>query len=282
MKYTFTLKDIVYTITSASINFDEGDEGLVIYPEITAKAKDRKIDYDLSEIRLYHNDGIQTFAKKPKDLIGKSFVWNGASTEHGENAGYLCVGEHSPIENGKIEILDVKRNSIRIKWNGKADVDWDENYGEDVPFETEFSAQLSPSVMYTDFYFLEEPKTEVGNTVFEVTDTEELQAAMMEAWKKHKAKEQAFITAKQSFKITHLGKEYRAEISFDNAPVTAVTPLTLQCGRNGDGAAITVSDECPLSIEFNVSFYISDLNESGSPVEPYFKTSHIFLRVSKR
>ncbi len=283
MKYKFTLKDIVYTITTASVNFEESENGLVIYPEIVASTNAKNVDYDLSEVRLYHNDGIQTFAKKPKDLIGKSFVWNGTSNEHGENAGCLCVGEHSPIENGKIEILDVKRNSVKIKWSGEADVDWDEKYGEDVPFETEFSAQLSPSVRYLSLYFLKKPIEVLGDTVFEVTDTEELQAAMMEAWKKHKVKEQAFITAKQKFKITHLGKEYQAEIVFDNAPVTEDTPLVLRCGEKGKGAVMTITPECPRKIKFDyVWFYITDFNGAGPPVEPYFQAVNITLRVSKR
>ncbi len=283
MKYTFTLKDIVYTVTSSSINFEESDGGLVIYPEITAKAKDKKVDYELSEIRLYHNSGINTGVKDKKQLIGKRFVWESDTNEHGEEAGFLCVGEHSPINKGVIEILDVKRNSVTIKWSGSADVDWDEKYGEDVPFETEFSAQLSPSVRYLSLYFLKKPTEVLGDTVFEVTDTEELQAAMMEAWKKHKAKEQAFITAKQKFKITHLGKEYQAEISLDNAPVTEDTPLVLKCGEKGKGAVMTITPECPCKIKFDyVWFYISDFNGAGPPVEPHFQAVNITLRVSKR
>ncbi len=283
MKYKFTLKDIVYTITTAAINFDENEDGLVIYPEIVATTKDKKVDYELSEIRLYHNSGIQTGVKNKRELIGRKFVWEGDTNELGEEAGFLCVGEHSPVNKGVIEILDVKRNSVMIRWTGSADVNWDEKYGDDVPFETEFSAQLSPSVLYLSLYFLKKPIEVLGDTVFEVTDTEELQAAMMEAWKKHKAKEQAFITAKQKFRITHLGNEYQAEIVFDNAPVTEDTPLVLLCGEKGKGAVMTITPECPRKIKFDyVWFYITDFNGAGPPVEPYFQTANITLRVSKR
>lgn len=82
-------------------------------------AKNDQVEQELSEIHLYHNNGFQTGVKRIKELVGKKYVWEEAYNDQGEEAGFLCVLEHENVTQGIIEIMDVGRNEITLKWKGK-------------------------------------------------------------------------------------------------------------------------------------------------------------------
>lgn len=72
------------------------------------------MDYELRTIRLYHNNGFHIGVKEPNKLIGKSFEWNEAYNNKGEEAGTLYVLEHEDVTSGKIDILDVTQDLIKV------------------------------------------------------------------------------------------------------------------------------------------------------------------------
>ncbi len=89
---------------------------------------------------LYHNNGFRMDVKSWKDLEGMSKTWESDCNEDGEEAGYLYVFEHEDVTSGTIEFLKREGNVFYVKWNGTANVFWNDEYGEDVPFEFEGDA----------------------------------------------------------------------------------------------------------------------------------------------
>lgn len=134
------LNDVSYKIVSSGIGVYETNEGIQLFPEVTAK--NDQVEQELSEIHLYHNNGFQTGVKRIKELAGKKYVWEEAYNDQGEEAGFLCVLEHENVTQGIIEIMDVGRNEITLKWKGKANIFWSDSFGADVPFETVLQMKL--------------------------------------------------------------------------------------------------------------------------------------------
>ena len=57
-KEYFILNDVSYKIVSSGIGVYETNEGIQLFPEVTAK--NDQVEQELSEIHLYHNNGFQT------------------------------------------------------------------------------------------------------------------------------------------------------------------------------------------------------------------------------
>lgn len=140
----FRLKDYEYEVTSCSVAFDldPDDQTLCMFIDIDANAVSEDMEYELRSIRLYHNNGFRTGVKNVKYLKGRTFKWTEEFNSRDEEAGTMYVVEHENISSGTIEIVDVTKESISIKWNGLANIYWDDEFGENVPFETEVVAQL--------------------------------------------------------------------------------------------------------------------------------------------
>ena len=47
------------------------------------------------------------------------------------------------VTKGTIEVLKVEDHSITIHWNGTGNIYWDNEFGKDVPFDTEFTTEFS-------------------------------------------------------------------------------------------------------------------------------------------
>ena len=72
----FILKDILYHVTYPSLCAHYQDMELVLFPEVEAETKDEKVEYEMSSVRLYHNNGFIRIllilrACRGKNLYGK-------------------------------------------------------------------------------------------------------------------------------------------------------------------------------------------------------------------
>ncbi len=115
---------------------------------------------------LYHNNGFRMDVKSWKDLEGMSKTWESDCNKDGEEAGSLYVFEHEDVTSGKIEFLKREGNVFHVKWSGTANVFWDDEYDEDVPFEFEgdatFRALLASGVDATN---LDDMKIELSKYI---------------------------------------------------------------------------------------------------------------------
>lgn len=142
LEQKFILKDIVYDVHASNIKVEYDDMDIILFPEVNASIEDDNVEYEMSTVSLYHNEGFNTHTSKLTNLKGKKFIWNSAYNKDKEEAGILCVQEHENVVKGTIEILDIENNNITIKWSGLANVGWNDQYGKNVPFETTFIAKL--------------------------------------------------------------------------------------------------------------------------------------------
>lgn len=137
----FILKDIVYEVTGVSIYTEFFHSEIIISLDIEAETKD-SVDYEFRRVRLYHEDGFNTHTTTFEELKGKKFDMELDPDSDESSAGSLYVLEHEDITMGTIEILDVTEGKITIRWNGLANVYANEMYGENVPFDTVFTADI--------------------------------------------------------------------------------------------------------------------------------------------
>ncbi|MCI9033038.1 MAG: hypothetical protein HFJ08_03095 [Lachnospiraceae bacterium] len=90
--------------------------------------------YESVSPRLYHNNGFALKLSSWKDLEGQTLTWVSEYNDNEEEAGCLCVFEHEDVTKGKIEFLQRRGNIFFMRWSGTANVYWNDEYGEDVPF----------------------------------------------------------------------------------------------------------------------------------------------------
>lgn len=64
------MKDVTYKIVDSNIGLYETNEGILLFLEVTAK--NDQVEYALSKLHLYHNNGFQTGVKKIAELAGQS------------------------------------------------------------------------------------------------------------------------------------------------------------------------------------------------------------------
>lgn len=138
----FRLKNIEYEISSCWVSLNYEDTGIHMYIEVNAETRNQEVDFELRNVILYHNNGFDTNVKKPKQLENKKFVWDNPNNEKNEEAGYFYVLEHEDVTKGTIEILKVDKNNVTIRWSGTANIFWNSEFGENVPFDTEFTTTI--------------------------------------------------------------------------------------------------------------------------------------------
>lgn len=141
----FKVKGIDFDISNKDVWINYHNREILLYIELGFETESKKIPYELQMGRLYHHNGFNTHIKDPKQLVGAKFVWTDCENQEGTEAGYFAMVEHESVTSGTIEILDITQNTIHIKWTGTANIYWNKKFGEDVPFETEFTAQIDTS-----------------------------------------------------------------------------------------------------------------------------------------
>ena len=237
-KGIFLLKDISYTIIGSSVSVDKEGENIFLTLEVNAETKDSDIYYEMRSLRLYHNDGFCTHAAKAQALKGKKFVWESHYNENEEAAGFLCVQEHEEVTKSVIEILNISGNRMTVRWSGEANVFWDENYDEDVPFETVFEVKL-PKTSYRINVYKSLSVNVDKDTRIEL-NKEDLEALNKELvlygeLKKKDWNTKLNIDTVLGFTVTHKGKEYAGKVTFLEGKIKHKTDF---------------DDSCPIRVTF--------------------------------
>lgn len=133
--------DFVYELSDEELEeLDEGEEPF----------------YESVSPRLYHNNGFVLNISSWKELEGQTLVWESEYNANGEEAGFLCVFEHEAVTKGKIEFLERRGNVFWVRWSGTANVYWNDEYGEDVPFLFEGEVRFTGIGAYSDVELSEE------------------------------------------------------------------------------------------------------------------------------
>lgn len=102
--------------------------------ELEELDEDEEPFYESVSPRLYHNNGFVVNISSWKELEGQTLVWESEYNANDEEAGFLYVFEHEAVTKGKIEFLERRGNLFMVRWSGTANVYWNDEYGEDVPF----------------------------------------------------------------------------------------------------------------------------------------------------
>ena len=112
--------------------------------------------YETVSPSLYHNNGFTLNISSWKELEGQTLVWESEYNENDEEAGYLCVFEHEAVTKGTIEFLERRGNIFLVRWSGTANVYWNDEYGEDVPFVFEGEVRFTGIGACSDVELTEE------------------------------------------------------------------------------------------------------------------------------
>lgn len=223
---TFTLADIVYDVTYTDLCYHFENGNIILYPEVDAETEDEDVEYDMSCVHLYHNNGFCTNVSNLESLKGKKFVWESTYNENDEEAGCLCVQEHELLSSGTIEILDIQNNHITIRWSGLANVYWDETYGADVPFDTTFTAEIPQDVAIHQLDTYKSTKTKIYDNLY-------LELLDLDAFNHHlkQTSDDTPWNIKLSFKVIYFDKEYLGDISlsFQKNKLIGTTALDADC-----------------------------------------------------
>lgn len=238
----FVLKDIVYDITDSFIGVGSENMEIFLFPEVNAETEDEDVEYDMNYVRLYHNNGFNTHISNFGELKGKSFVWDSEYNSDGEEAGFLYVQEHEDVTKGTIEILDVKDGRMTVKWSGLANVFWSEEYGENVPFETIFSASLPERMIYS-------LNTQNGIEM-KVDELTRLEILNLEQFEEEVARVSATrqwddFNTTLDFKLTYAHSDYFGTVIFTNGKNNYLLVFDENCPRkvNFEGVGLEFGHE---------------------------------------
>ena len=236
----FRLNNIEYQVESCSVRFDiiPHNQNLKMFIDIDAKTDNDSIDSELCEIHLYHNNGFEIGGKSLRNLTGKKFEWTKATNRMGEEAGTLYVLEHEEVTSGVIEILGINKETICIKWTGLANIYWNDEFGENVPFETEIETKIPEIPKFKVINGMETTKAKLDkNTELELLNFDEIlkecnrcrvmwQNNDRDAWEKY--------DAILNLKIIYKGVEYNGQAIYKGSAT--------QCN-------MVLDDNCPVKIK---------------------------------
>ncbi|MDE6620861.1 MAG: hypothetical protein K2K74_10320 [Lachnospiraceae bacterium] len=124
--------------------------------ELEELDEDEEPFYESVSPRLYHNNGFVLNISSWKELEGQTLAWESEYNANGEEAGFLYVFEHEAVTKGKIEFLERRGNVFLVRWSGMANVYWNDEYGEDVPFLFEGEVRFTGIGAYSDVERTEE------------------------------------------------------------------------------------------------------------------------------
>lgn len=233
----FKLKDIDYNVERCSVSFDiePSNQKLIMFIEIDAKSNDESIDHELRNVYLYHNNGFQIGGKTLNKLNGKAFVWDKNRNSIGEEAGTMCVLEHENLTSGTIEILDITKDTIKIKWSGLANIYWNDEFGENVPFETEVCAKLPPIPKIKVVNGMETSSLKLDkDTVIELLNFEDLLKETdrcRELWRQNDKSAWEKYNATLRIKVVHKGVEYLAQAEYKNSAIKCELIVDENCPK---------------------------------------------------
>ncbi len=221
---SFFLKNVEYNVTESKVSFTDIGGNLKMFINICAENND--VEYELSYARLYHEEGFLTGVSDYRDLKGKKYIWDSIENEYGELAGTLYVLEHEDITKGCIEILDCDDKSIIIKWSGTANVYWNEEFGEDVPFETIIETEI-PNEKNITIYAHKDTKIRINNDLkIELLNYEEIKNA---AYKMQETRDWEAFNQRLTFKVICNYSEYLGYVIYTNGKNNYETFIDENC-----------------------------------------------------
>lgn len=141
-KQYLKIKDLSFDIESTNISLKNRESNHVLFVELRATRK--SIDGETWHPYLYINNGIPIKENDIESIIGKSFEYD-YDTDNSQT-WIMYVFGHENIKKGKIEILSKEDNKLRLKWCGEADIFFNEDYDERVPFESEFEVEINQAI----------------------------------------------------------------------------------------------------------------------------------------
>ena len=136
------IKDVEYEIVTAYVSLRDSAKDYCMSIDIFARTKDEKIASEIKEVQLYI-DAFHTNVHSVEELVHKKFVWDSTENLNQEAAGVLNIIDFEDVTKGTIEVLKVEDHNITIHWNGTGNIYWDNEFGKDVPFDTEFTTEFS-------------------------------------------------------------------------------------------------------------------------------------------
>ncbi|MBO4701242.1 MAG: hypothetical protein J5625_01135 [Lachnospiraceae bacterium] len=254
----FKLKDVEYQVISASVRLDiiPRNQELKMFIDIEAETDSKELDYELKNVHLYHNNGFQIGGKTLRNLKGKKYEWKKDTNRFGEEAGNLYVLEHEEVTSGVIEIIDVTKEKIAIKWTGFANVFWNDEFGENVPFETEIEASLPEIPKYKIINGMESTRFKLDkNSELILLNFEDILNECQrckELWIQNDSEAWQKYDAVLKMKLIHKGIEYFGEADYKGSATQCET---------------IIDESCPIKINIfkttidttngNYNFYIS-------------------------
>ncbi|WP_143451547.1 hypothetical protein [Janthinobacterium sp. 13] len=104
--------------------------------EIEVETESEEFDGERWEPRLYHQ-GLLASAFENVGLEGKRTSWiatNDKGYPHPEG-GYMCVLGHHDVRSCIVTFGNQSGGHLELKWSGKCDVFWNDEFSEDIPFD---------------------------------------------------------------------------------------------------------------------------------------------------
>lgn len=198
----------------------------------------------MSCVRLYHNNGFLVPVSSFEQLKGRTIIWDQPSNARGEEAGFLYVQEHEEVTKGTIEPVDVDEDHIQIHWYGTANVYWKEQYGEDVPFDVLFHADLPKQVPYVVDVFQSTSIAIDKQTTLQLLNLPDFNQEVLRV---SKSREWDTFHTVLKFQLIQGEKSYAGKVTFTNGKENHVTEL---------------DEDCPLPVTFaGVDFNLAAMYE---------------------
>lgn len=258
----FKLNNCEYNITSCSVSFDLVPENqtLRMFIDVDASTDNEDVEYELQNIRLYHNNGFCIGIKDVKKMKGKKFEWLKNVNKKGEEAGTMYVLGHEDISSGTIEILDVTEEMIKIRWVGLANIFWDDEFGENVPFETEIEAKIPEIPKEKVLNGFKKTKLKIDKVteleILNFPDILEEEERCCALWKQNDRKAWEKFNAILNLKLTYNGEEYLGRAIYAGS--------TRIC-------KVEFDDDCPLLVEF-----------TKTTIDAYNESYNFYVMVKKK
>ncbi len=253
-KEYFKLNNIEYNIDNAEINMYNEENGIRLFIEVSASTNNSDVDFELRNIYLYHNNGFQTGVSTINELNGKKYSWSSYMNDNDEEAGTLYVLEHEDVTKATIEILDIFQDQIIIRWEGLANVFWGDEFGADVPFETEFIAKL-PKTKKICINAYEKTEFKIDNNCkIKLINFEDIEFA---ANKMHETRQFKDFNTTLKFKVIYDDNEYLGRVIYTNGKNNYETIMDEKCPIIVKHCGFEWSTKLK---EFNFMFEVSNQN----------------------
>ena len=155
------IRDLTFDVESANISIKQRANDYTLFIEL--KAIGKNVEGEAWYPYLYVNNGIPLNETDINSLVGKTFEYDYELDN--SQIWIMYVLGHENIKKGRIEILSQKDNVLSVKWSGKADIYFNEDYDENVPFESSFEAKLE-IVEKNDKNIIEKEKEDLAKDFF--------------------------------------------------------------------------------------------------------------------